>query len=238
MSVKVNFNEKRFNRIMDSYLKYSGRSFTNEVNKRTFNIALKSASKTPRVQKTEIRKELRAAADVQPVAPKTRRKAKAGQRRKPRRKVPLMAILINYNRGKRGKGGLWGDVMRKQVNRHLQYRYKGMGFMAAAWLGIAHDVGNYVKPRRTVRGRRTNTTIGNFKGEGKPEKRIGALKPTARGYHGAKAGAQVSGVRRAMKLALNAESRDMLKYLRRKIPKDISTLDRNNAAQAIAARKL
>jgi hypothetical protein len=220
MSVKVNFNEKRFNRIMDTYLKYSGRSFTNEVNKRAFNVSLKAVGKTKKVWPSKIRREMLKGSKINP-------------------KAPVAAIMVNYFRGRMSKKGLWGQPMSKSVARAVEFRMRGSGFYASCFLGAATAIGPYVKPPRTVRsGRLTKTQIGKPKGIGRPEKRIGALKPVARGTNTAPNSAENKAAKNGLKLALNAETRDMLKYLRRKIPKDISTLDRNNAAQAIAARKL
>jgi hypothetical protein len=224
--VTVDFDTRRFNKMLDAYLKYSGRSFTNEVNKRGFNICLKAAGKTPKVSKELIKNEMEAPARIQPPGV---RKGKP---------VPLAAILTNYHRGKKGKKGMWGEPMKKAVKTAIAHRQKGRGFMAAGWLGTAADIGLYVRPPREVRGRTTHLQIGKAKGVGKPERRIGALQPKASGRHGSKASGNIKGAKSALRYAVNAETRDMIKYLRRKIPKDWAVMDRKNAAAALASRKL
>ena len=224
--INVDFDTQRFNRVLNAYLKYSGRSFTNEVNKRSFNIALKAVGKTPKVTAQKIKRDMMRAAKIQPSS------SKRGKR------APVAAILTNYHRGKKGKKGMWGEPMKNAVATAIAHRQKGRGFMAAAWLGTASDIGPYIKPPRSVRGSRTKFQIGKPKGEGKPERRIGALKPFARGVHGSKESGNIPGARQGLRLAFNMETRDMLTYLRRKIPKDWHTTKKTNAVQSLAIRKL
>lgn len=218
--IKLEVNTARINKVLDAYIKHSGRNFGNEVNKRAFNIALKAASKTPKVSAQKIRREMLKGAKVQP--------AKSGGKKK---RAPLAAILTNYHRGKQGKKGLWGQPMQKAVDRAIEHRVAGRAFMAAAWLGVAHDIGPFVYPRRRVRSR--TPVIGKPKGKGRPEKRISPLKPTASGEHGSSVSSNVRGARNALRAAMNAETRDMLKYLRRKIPKEIKTIDRTGSTSAL-----
>lgn len=218
--ITLEANTARINKVLDDYIKHSGRSFANEVNKRSFNIALKAVSKTPKVSAQKIKRDMLKGADVQP--------AKSGGKKK---RVPVAAILTNYHRGKKGKKGLWGAPMQKAVDRAIQHRVAGRGFMAAAWLGVAHDIGPFVHPRRSVRSKAP--VIGKPKGEGKPEKRLGPVRPTASGQHGSSASSKVRGAKNALRFAMNAETRDMLKYLRRKIPKEISTIDHTGSAKSL-----
>jgi hypothetical protein len=218
--MQLEINSARINRVLDSYIKHSGRSFTNEVNKRAFNIALKSVNKTPKVSAQKIKRDMLKGAKVQPT--------KSGKRKK---RAPLAAILTNYFRGKQGKKGLWGAPMQKAVDRAIEHRVAGRAFMAAAWLGVARDIGPFVYPRRSVRSK--TPVIGRAKGDGRPEKRLGSTKPTASGTHGSPDSAKISRVRQAMQMAINAETRDMLTYLRRKIPKEIRTIDKTASTASL-----
>ena len=146
--------------------------------------------------------------------------------------------MTNYYRGKKGKKGMWGEPMKTAVATAIAHRQKGRGFMAAAWLGTASDIGPYIKPPRSVRGSRKKFQIGKPKGEGRPERRIGALKPFARGVHGSKESGNIPGARQGLRMAFNMETRDMLTCLRRKIPKDWHTTKKTNAVQSLAIRKL
>ena len=218
--IELEVNTARINKVLDAYIKHSGRNMGNEVNKRSFNIALKAASKTPKVSAQKIKREMLKGANVQPT--------KSGNKKK---LAPVAAILTNYHRGKQGKKGLWGKPMQKAVDRAIEHRVAGRAFMAAAWLGVAHDIGPFVYPRRRVRSRAP--VIGRAKGEGRPEKRLSPTNPTAKGQHGSPEIGKVRGARNALRMAMNAETRDMLKYLRRKIPKEIKTIDRTGSTSAL-----
>ena len=218
-TVTIDFDTRRFNKMVSEYIRYSGRSFTNEVNKRAFNISLKAAGKTKKVKKRDIKREMLAPSRINP-------------------KAPVGAILVNYARGQVGRKGLWGKPMKKAVDRTIYYRSQGVGFYSSAFLGAAEDFGLYIRPPRQVRQSRRRNQLGKAKGEGRPERRIGALRPMASGKNTAKNSASNSAAKKGLRYALNAETRDLIKYIRRKIPKDWAIMDHKNAPARFASRKL
>ena len=60
----------------------------------------------------------------------------------------------------------------------------------------------------------------------------------ASGKNTAKNSASNSAAKKGLRYALNAETRDMIKYIRRKIPKDWAIMDHKNAPARFASRKL
>ena len=224
--ITADFDTRRFNQMLDAYLYYSRKSFRNEINKRGFNICLKAIGKTPKVTAKKIESDMTRAAKVQP---KSSRRGK---------RAPVAAILTNYHRGKKGKKGLWGKPMQTAVDRAIKHRQKGRGFMASGWLGAAADIGLYCRPPREVRSSSKKFQLGKAKGEGRPERRIGPLRPTASGRHGSDVSSNIKGARAALRYAVNAETRDMIQYIRRKMGKDWAVMNKINAAKVFANRKL
>ena len=216
----IQIDQKRFNAVLNKYVKVSRKTFTDEVNKRAFNIALKASSNRTKftgiASASLIRKELKKGAEVQP-PPRKRRKKKGSGPRTRRKKAPLAAILINYARGRRGEPGLTGKAMAAQVVKNIESRIKGRGFMRSGWLGAADDIRPYLaKPKARPRGTRGFSPLGR----GEPARSNLMAAPLAKVTHGVRWSDKVPAAKAGLKKAVRAETRDMLVYLKRKMRKD------------------
>ena len=211
--MRFEVDAKRFSRVLTKYLEVTGKSWADEVNKRAFNICLKSIRYTKSATDKRIQRDLMKGAKVQPPKRKKRKKGAGKGRRK---KAPVGAILINYARGKRGEPGLHGKAMAAQLTKNIESRQIGRGFMKAGWLGAADDIRPYLKkPKPKPKGQRNFTR----KGHGIPA-RLGALKPWAKVTHGVAWSDKVPAAVKGLKKAVRVETRDMLFYLKRKLRKD------------------
>jgi len=218
--VRLEVDGKRFNKVLMKYLTRTGKSWTDEVNKRAFNICLKSIRHTKSATDKRIQRDLLKGAKTQP-APRKRRKRGAGKGR--RKKAPVAAILINHARGKRGEPGLHGKAMQAQVDKNIRSRQKGRGFMKAGWLGAADDIRPYLaKPKPKPKGQSSFSR----KGTG-IHARYGALKPWAKVTHGVAWSDKVPAAVNGLKKAVRAETRDMLVYLKRKVREDWQRTNKN-----------
>lgn len=218
--VRLEVDGKRFNKVLMKYLTRTGKSWTDEVNKRAFNICLKSIRHTKSATDKRIQRDLLKGAKTQP-APRKRRKRGAGKGR--RKKAPVAAILINYARGKRGEPGLQGKAMQAQVDKNIRSRQRGRGFMKAGWLGAADDIRPYLaKPKPKPKGQSSFSR----KGTG-IHARYGALKPWAKVTHGVAWSDKVPAAVNGLKKAVRAETRDMLVYLKRKVREDWQRTNKN-----------
>lgn len=210
---RVEIDTKRFNRVLSKYLVVSGKGFVDEVNKRAFNICLKSIRYTKSATEARIIRDLTKGAKTQP-APRKRRKKGAGKGR--RKKAPVGAILINYARGKRGEPGLYGQEMEVQLIKNVRSRLKGRGFMKAGWLGAADDIRPHLAvPRPKPKGQSSFSR----KGKGTAAK-YGAIKPVATIVNGVPWAGRVPAAVKGLKKATRQETRDMLIYLKRKLRRD------------------
>lgn len=210
---RVEIDTKRFNQVLSKYLVVSGKGFVDEVNKRAFNICLKSIRYTKSATDNRIQRDLLKGAKTQP-APRKRRKRGAGKGR--RKKAPVAAILINHARGKRGEPGLHGKAMQAQVDKNIQSRQRGRGFMKAGWLGAADDI----RPWLAVKKSKPKGQSGfSRKGKGKAAK-PGSIKPVATIVNGVPWAGRVPAAVKGLKKATRQETRDMLIYLKRKLRRD------------------
>lgn len=211
--IKLEVDAKRFNKMLSKYLDISGKGFVDEVNKRAFNICLKSIKYTESATNKRISDDLKRGAKTQPPKRKKRRKGKGKGRPK---KAPVGAILINYARGKRGEPGLHGKAMKAQLVKNIRSRQRGKGFMKAGWLGAADDIRPHLKQKRAKpKGQ------GSFSRKGRGvAASILQMKPNATIVHGVPWADKVPAAVKGLKKAYRQETRDMLVYLKRKIKRD------------------
>jgi len=210
-------DNKRFNKVLMRYLEVTGKSWADEVNRRAFNICLKASSKklnyTKAATDSRIRKDLMKGAKVQP-PPRKKRKKGGGRGR--RKKAPIGAILINYARGKRGEPGLQGKAMKAQLQKNIESRQRGKGFMRAGWIGAADDIRPYLKKSKPKPKGQRNFSVKGYA----IHARYGALKPWAKIVNGVPWSDSVPAAVIGLKKAVRAETKDMIVYLKRKVRKD------------------
>jgi len=211
--IKLEVDAKRFNKVLRKYLEISGKGFVDEVNKRAFNICLKSIRYTKSATDKRIKRDLLKGAKTQPPKRKKRKKGAGKGRRK---KAPVGAILINYARGKRGEPGLHGKAMAAQLTKNIQSRQMGRGFMKAGWLGAADDIRPHLKKKKA---KPKGQSSFSRKGRGVAAS-ILQMKPNATIVHGVPWADKVPAAVKGLKKAYRQETRDMLIYLKRKIKED------------------
>jgi len=217
--IKLEVDAKRFNKVLSKYLDISGKGFVDEVNKRAFNICLKSIKYTESATNKRISDDLKRGAKTQPPKRKKRRKGKGKGRPK---KAPVGAILINYARGKRGEPGLHGKAMKTQLEKNIRSRQQGRGFLKAGWLGAADDIRPHLKQKRAKpKGQ------GSFSRKGRGvAASIFQVGPVATIVNGVPWARHVPTAVKGLKKAVKEETRDMLFYLKRKLRKDFKDTQR------------
>lgn len=149
MATSLNVNvdiegEREFNRVLTEYRKWATRQPREIAAAKGFFIALRAAKETKVADKEQIRTNL-----------------SAGSQKFP--KVPLAAVLINRDLGKKGKKGLSGEQMAKAVEKKIKRSQSRTGFVASPWLTAAKKMDYY-----------------NQQGDVKFSKRYAPKKPTGR----------------------------------------------------------
>jgi len=215
----MELDTRRFNKVLSKYLDVSARTFVDEVNKRAFNICLKSIRYTKSATDKRIERDLLKGAKTQP--PKRKKRKKGGGRGR-RKKAPVGAILINYARGKRGEPGLHGKAMAAQLSENIRARQQGRGFLKAGWLGAADDIRPHLKEKRAKpKGQ------GSFSRKGRGvAASIFQVGPVATIVNGVPWARHVPTAVKGLKKAVKEETRDMLFYLKRKLRKDFKDTQR------------
>lgn len=194
MAVEITVDTREFNAALREYIKVSSRTLPEIVNKRAVNIAFRAIRHTPRATKSRIKRDLKQKSRTNP-------------------KAPLGPVLVNYNRGRAGKKGLYGPDMVDAVDQLQLGREKSAGFIKSGWIGAVQDLAPHAKvfrrpPRITVKGKP--------KGYGKPARQ--GLNPTAEIVNQVAGAVKVGSA--ALQRAINEDAADMRNYVAKRMQQD------------------
>lgn len=151
-AVNIRVNDREFRQTLRQYIQVSRRTIPEIVNSKAYFIARRAIYETPKANKLTIGKSLsqllmsfKATAKGGRMVLKTvTRFGRLGQTTQ----VPLAAILVNWQRGQRGKKGLYGEQMRAAVEHFILNRQRTIAFIRSGWLPAVKILAPYV-PRKT-----------------------------------------------------------------------------------------
>ncbi len=126
--VTVKVNTANFDRAMNEYMKYTKRSLAESVNQHAYYASRNAASVTKAATKEEIETGLNKASNKYPNA-------------------PLVAILVNTQRGKEGKKGLTGEAMKSAIERFIRKRVNSRNFLRAGWIPAIKLLAKFVQKK-------------------------------------------------------------------------------------------
>lgn len=124
--LNISVNTDEFSRVFKEYMKYSKESFADACNRHAFFIAKAATNTTKGADKERIKAQLENMSRTYPG-------------------VPLAAILVNRERGKRGKKGLNGQKMANAVEKYIRKIQSHVNFLRSGWLPAIKKLGPLVK---------------------------------------------------------------------------------------------
>lgn len=126
MKTTINIDSKGFDAGFIKYLELSKRGIVEDVNQKAYSVCISATAITKRANKSKIRAALRSASRVN-------------------QNAPVAAIIVNYNRGRRGLKGFSGQVMKDKAEELIEQRANAINFLRAGWLSavsvLARSIG-------------------------------------------------------------------------------------------------
>lgn len=130
MAATFKLNTREFDKTLRQYAALANKDAALICNTKAFFIARGASRQTFRPSKEQIRKDLE---DIAKVA----KTGKTGKVRKSWAKTaegaPIVALLINWKRGKLGKPGLFGEAMKLAIKGFIKKRQQARAYMASGW---------------------------------------------------------------------------------------------------------
>ena len=115
VDIQIHVDDREFQKTFKQYMEVTSRTLGEACNQSAFDISRFALKETYAVDPTTIRNELKA--DSQKYD-----------------SVPLAAILINSERGKKGLKGLNGQMMADAVTKFINKRVSHRNFLKAGWI--------------------------------------------------------------------------------------------------------
>lgn len=191
MSMKLDTSE--FQRALLRYIPTTKRDLPEIVNKRAINVAFKAIRFTPKAKPGRVRRQLK----------------KAGKNN-----APVAALLLNKIQGYYGNAGYYGAKMREEVDEFIAGKVRSIGYMKSGWLAAAKKLAR-LAGQRAGRSRAAKVYGEGEHGQAKAAKT--GWTPTALIINRAVGIADVGQV--PLQQALNAEAKEILKHVERKMKK-------------------
>jgi hypothetical protein len=222
---KVNAaSEREFNRALSDYMKVSRRSMQEILNNKAYYTAVGAVNLTHKADKEHIARDLGKPITIQYTTKrgKVRRKRTVSftNANRTAKGAPLVALIINARRGRKGKPGLQGAAMTKAIRALLGGRSRSVNFLRASWLPAVKQLSSLVKKS----GPRPDNSVQQ---RGKPK---GGCQPATITGNTVKASIWSSITKNApvvrqvlehgLSKALRQEAASMMDYVRRKLAED------------------
>ena len=189
--MKMELDTREFQRALLKYIPTTKRDLPEIVNKRAINVAFKAIRFTPKAKPAKIRRQL-------------------GKQTKG--KAPLAALILNKLQGRFGRRGYYGAKMKSEIDEFIAGKIRGVGFLKSGWLAAAQQLARMAGMR--VGKSRGAKLYG--KGEhGRAKHAKPGWTPTAEIINKAAGIADVG--KPALQKALNAEAREILRHVERKL---------------------
>ncbi len=219
--IPLKLDTAEFDATLAEYLKVSSRGYATAINTKLYYIALRAIAFTPRADKLKIGKSL---------SPLIYEFGEAGQRslRMVTRydyfgrsaAVPVAALLINAERGKKGKPGYYGAKMRRAIKNFIARRQRSVSFLKAGWIPAVKTLAPLADKKQAPEMGEKPTTAGHPKGRavaasaGSEMAGLIANSVGHSGPHGAKRWAALKRYGQpALQRAINEESASMVEYM-------------------------
>ena len=150
--VNIKVNDKEFRQTLRQYIQVSRRTIPEIVNSKAYFIARRAIYETPKANKLAIGKSLSklllslktTAKGGKMVLKTVTRYGRLGQTSQ----VPLAALLVNWQRGQRGKPGLYGEKMKAAVEHFILNRQRTIAFIRSGWLPAVKILAPFVKSKK------------------------------------------------------------------------------------------
>lgn len=212
MSFKGTLDTRNFGRTFKDYMKFQKRLPEDVVDAKQFFIARNATQTTGHSSFQKIEAELTADSNTYP-------------------DVPLAAIIVNSQLGKKGKKGLTGEKMGKAVEKLIKARKKSINFVRSGWKNAVKILENALRSRgeltwanRNGRGSKADSETMRKKtppsfGGAIPARNYGgrAVGEISNDVHGENKSTLDAIKVRGLQLALDKETRSMEDYIAKKI---------------------
>jgi hypothetical protein len=158
VTFRINAESKRkFEEALKQYAYATGKNFSDVANKKLYYVARRSVWYTQAADYQRIAREMgqnytaakgKRAGSYKMVKHSTYANTDKG--------APLAAILVNFYRAKLGKKGLYGEAMKKAVQKMVGLRLRSIGFLKAGWIAARDNMKRKARiataPEGTVAG--------------------------------------------------------------------------------------
>ena len=125
--INIKVDTTQFDKVFKEYMKYSSRTIVEAINTHAYYIARHATNTTDAVPKDRIKDELMQQARIA--------------------NVPLAAILVNKERGEKGKKGLNGVKMTAEVEKFIRKRQSYRNFLRSGWIPAIKQLAKLIKQK-------------------------------------------------------------------------------------------
>lgn len=190
-----------FNAIFKQYLKFSRRELADSLNAKMYYITCNATNTTHKVEKQTIEADLRKPSKVNP-------------------NVPLAAILVNAERARKGKKGLWGAKMAKAMETLINVKKRAATFVASSWISAIKDLAPYVRQKAGYRKNALTKIRGKSRGGAMPARDPNKAVQKVTSWVDIKQDIGQRGtsvLTEGMQQAFNREAKSMIEYINKKL---------------------
>jgi hypothetical protein len=171
--VKFKLEMSEFNRTLKKYRELSSRDPETIANTKAFYIARRATVVTPKANKSKIKRDLLSeiTTEIKLLGQRiriTKSGIKRGKFITEKITAPLVALIINARRGKKGLRGLEGNAMAEASNLLIAIRLKSVAFIKSGWLPAIKALEPLAAKGRAPNQDRTAETVGAQKGGAMP----------------------------------------------------------------------
>lgn len=220
MADGITINTAQFRAAMREYKEFTKRDLATILNTKGFYISRGAVRATYRPTKEKVRRDLEKLFGGKRVSKVTvTRFSSSGFTQF---QAPLLALIINARRGRKGLPGLYGSAMKKVMDSEVGRRYRSIGFIASGFLQAIKDFEPYAERKGSAPARDSSVKqFGQAKGYGTPARSGGwvvkAIINNSASAHGDTKGALEKFATAGLQTAVDAEVASMKQYIEQKM---------------------
>src|ERR1035441_562263 len=124
----MTLDTREFSSVLDDYMKFQKRTPADVINAKLYYIGRNATITTKSADPARIESDLRGPSTKYPEA-------------------PLMAVIINSNRGREGKKGLTGEKMAREIEKQIKKRKNAINFVRAGWKNAIQILETYMRSK-------------------------------------------------------------------------------------------
>jgi len=128
MNLNIKVDSRSFDKAYADYIQFSKKSIEEIANKIVFEVAKIATTTTKTTPKEQIATELDNTSSVSGTA-------------------SLAEILVNRNRGLKGKKGLYGALLASAADKLIKKRQRSAKFVASGWIAAVRAISRYIKAK-------------------------------------------------------------------------------------------